>query len=540
MTLRRTRTSAVTVGAIGMMALGAVVLAGCAPEPEPYAPRVSADGPPPGDAVEGAEGGLDAALAAFPDDIAEIMETSGVPGVAVAVVQGDELLFAEGYGVRELGEDAPVDTSTVFRIASMSKPIAATVVASQLDDELTWDTPAAQYLPGFALADPWVTEQVTIGDLFAHRSGLPPAAGDDLEDVGYDREYVLDHLDLQPLDPFRTTYHYANFGLTAGAEAVANAVGTDWATLSDEALYEPLGMDSTSSRYEDFEAQENKAAMHAIVDGEYEQLYDRDADPQSPAGGVSSNVLDLAKWMSLLIGNGTSSGEELVDSAALTAAFTPQVVSGHSSDSALRASFYGYGFNTGVDPTAHTTYSHSGAFSEGTATNFQVVPALGLGVVAITNGSPIGVPEAIVSTFLDRVQFGEPHRDWLADYGVALGHYMEPVGDLAGEEQPTDAAAPGQLDAYAGTWANPYFGDAVVTVEGEGLVVRLGPDGGYELELEPWDGDVFAFVPHGENAPWGSKSSATFDLAGIADTMNLQFFDANGLGTWTRLGIGGP
>jgi hypothetical protein len=87
-----------------------------------------------------------------------------------------------------------------------------------------------------------------------------------------------------------------------------------------------------------------------------------------------------------------------------------------------------------------------------------------------------------------------------------------------------------------GTWTNEYFGDAVVALDGDTLTVRLGPVGGYSFELEPWDGDTFAFVPTGENAPDGSRSSATFQLGGGAggDRMTLQFFNANQLGTWTR------
>ncbi|MFK4730409.1 serine hydrolase [Agromyces mediolanus] len=519
--------------------------------PPPYAPRAALGEIPPQDAVELADGALDAALEQLPDEVERLLEESGVPGAAVAVVRGDELLFARGFGVRELGKDATVDEDTVFQIASMSKPIGATVVASQVGAGVVdWTTPVAPLLPGFALADPWVTEHLTVGDLYAHRSGLPMAAGDELEDLGYDRAYILDHLRYQPLQPFRISYNYANFGMTTGAQAVANAAGTDWETLSERELYAPLHMDSTSSRYADFLARDNRATLHARTgDGEFAPLYERKPDAQSPAGGVSSNVVDLAKWMSLLLGDGTFAGEELIAPSALAPAIAPEIATGVPPVPDARAGFYGYGFNVGTQPSGRVTLGHSGAFLLGAGTNFQLVPALDLGVVALTNGAPVGAAEAIVSEFLDRVQYGEPTRDWLEAYGQALGHSFEPQGDLAGEDRPATPAPPGPLAEYTGTWQNPYYGPAVVEAAADGsggLVVRLGKDGATTLELEPWHGDVFAFDPGGENAPIGSRSSAAFVLGGAdasggdassgagGDTMTLNFYDTTGLGTWTR------
>ena len=524
---------------IGVAALAALVLAGCAPEPAPYAPRAHLGDLPPVDAVELADGGLDAALEALPATVERILEESGVPGAAVAVVRGDELLYAGGFGVRERGEDAKVDEETVFQIASMSKPIGATVVATQVSQGVVgWDTPVAPLLPGFALADPWVTEHATVADFYSHRTGLPAAAGDELEDLGYDRDYILEHLRYQPLDPFRITYHYANFGMTAGAEAVANAAGVDWETLSEQQVYEPLHMDSTSSRYADFLARDNRATLHAKVgDHDFEPLYERRPDAQSPAGGVSSNVVDLAKWMSMVLGDGTFAGDELIAPEALAPAVAPGTLPGLAPVPDARPGHYGYGFNVGVDSTGRMTFGHSGAFLLGAGTNFQLVPDLDLGVVALTNGAPVGAAEAIVAEFLDRVRYGEPTRDWLEAYGVVLGHYFEPAGDLVGQDPPADASAPQPLEAYTGTWQNPYYGEAVVEASGDGLVVHLGEGGETSLELVPWDGDVFAFEPSGENAPPDSKSSATFVLAGAGgagDTMTLQYFDTNHLGTWTR------
>lgn len=531
--------------AVALTALTALTACTTAPS---YAPRAALGEIPPQDAVELADGAFDAALEQLPEEVERILEASGVPGAAVAVVQGGELRFAQGFGVRTLGEEAAVDEETVFQIASMSKPIGATVVASQVSAGVVdWSTPVAPLLPGFALADPWVTDHLTVADLYAHRSGLPMAAGDELEDLGYDREYILDHLRYQPLQPFRISYNYANFGMTTGAQAVANAAGVDWATLSERELYEPLHMDSTSSRYEDFLARDNRATLHAKTgDGAFAPLYERRPDAQSPAGGVSSNVVDLAKWMSLVLDDGTFAGEELIAPSALAPAIAPEIATGLPPVPDARAGFYGYGFNVGTQPSGRVTLGHSGAFILGAGTNFQLVPALDLGVVALTNGAPVGAAEAIVSEFLDRVQYGEATRDWLAAYGAALGHYFEPAGDLAGERRPADPAPPRSLADYAGTWQNPYYGEAVVAVDeaSSGLVVRLGNGGATELELEPWDGDVFAFEPGGENAPAGSRSSAAFVLGGgsadasgavaSGDSMTLNFYDTSGLGTWTR------
>jgi len=532
MRVRRSHHSLLSIGGAGVLI---AALAACAAAP-PYAPEAVTAEIPSQDVVRLPDGSVDRAVEQLPDLVERVLEASGVPGAAVAVVEGEEVRFSEGFGEKVVGEGDPVDEETVFQLASLSKPIGATVVATQVtQDVVEWDTPVAELLDGFALADPWVTDHVTVGDLYAHRSGLPHAAGDDLEDIGYDRDYIIEHLRLEPLHPFRSTYNYANFGMTTGAEAVATAAGVDWATLSEEELYEPLGMTSTSSRYADFLEHDNRTALHALVDGEFQALYERMPDEQAPAGGVSSNVLDLAKWLSLVIGEGSAFGSELVDPVDLLPATSAQIVSAHPSVPDQRPGAYGYGFNTGVLASGRVNVSHSGAFTLGAGTNFQIVPELGLGIVVLTNAGPVGAAEAIAAEFLDRVQFGKSTRDWLTDYGHALGSYYNPAGDLAGEEAPASPAPARPLEEYAGTYQNDYFGQAEVVASGDALVVRLGPDGGYEVELEPWDGDTFAFVPTGENAPDGSRSSATFvlDPAGGA-TLTLQFFDTNELGTWTR------
>lgn len=461
----------------------------------------------------------------------ELMETTGIPGMAVAVVYDGKVVYEKGFGVRDVDGKQPMGPHTVFQLASLSKPVGATVVARQVEAGLVaWDTPVRQVAPWFALQDPYVSDHVTIGDLFAHRSGLPDHAGDRLEDLGFDREQVLERLRLLPLSPFRDTYAYTNFGLTAAAAAVAQAAGLDWATLSEQTIYGPLGMDATSSRYADFAAADDRAAGHVLVDGVYRRSDPgRRPDAQSPAGGVSSSVADMARWMMMLLANGSYNQKQVVASEALLPAVSPQVVSSPPSAPDVRAGFYGFGFNVGVSAAGRVTLGHSGAFDQGAATAFTLIPSAEVGIVTLTNAAPIGVPETLNAEFADLVQFGEVRANWWELYQEVFATVNAPSGELVGAAPPADPAPARPLEDYAGRYSNDFYGPATVAVDGGELRLMLGP-GNVSMPLRHWDGEVFVFSPVGESATPGTVSRARFE----GDRLWLEFYDADGLGTFTR------
>jgi len=534
--------------ALATAALLVLPLAACAPAAPGGRPTPSpasaleidvSDGSPTGDAIAipgGLAAGVERALAALPGIVADVLAESGVPGMSVAVVLGDDTVFAEGYGTKIAGQDDPVDAGTVFQIASVSKSLTGTIIAKAVSDGLVeWDTPVRELLPGFALADPYVTRNATIADYMTHRSGLYTGAGDDLETLGFDRDTILQRLRLLPLDAFRSTYNYSNFGITVAGEAVAAAAGMRWEDLAEETLFEPLGMASTSARYDDYLARSDRATINALSDGVFAPLYQRDPDAESPAGGVSSSVVDLAEWMKLVASGGELDGAAYIAEDALLPAISGQIVSGHPSALGDRGGEYGYGFNVGTALGGRPTVSHSGAFILGTGTNFRLLPGLGLGIVALTNGSPVGAAEAVVAAFLDVALYGAETRDWTSAYRAAFAHYFEPEGDLVDVPRPADPAPSGDLAGYAGVYRSDYFGELRVTLEDGGLVARLGPTGAFELALTPWDGDEFAFDISGEEAPPGSRSSAVFArTAGAVTGVTLGYFDRWGLGTFTR------
>jgi CubicO group peptidase (beta-lactamase class C family) len=439
-------------------------------------------------------------------------------------------VYAKGFGVKDVKTGEKVDPDTVFQLASLSKPLSSTVVAHQVsEDAVSWDTPLVSELPWFALSDPVVTKMVTVGDMFSHRSGLPDHAGDMLEDLGYDRRQVLDRLRQLPLDPFRISYAYTNFGLTAGAEAVAVSAGKPWEELAEQVLLDPLGMDSTSYRFADYEKRDNRAVGHIHIDGRYEPSYVRDADPEAPAGGASSSANDMTKWLAMVLANGRHDGKQLIGEKALLPAVTPQILSSPASEPAMRSGFYGFGFNVGTTSAARMELSHSGAFELGAGTNFVILPSADVAIVALTNATPSGVPETLTAQFADLVQFGEIREDWYELYGDIFAEMEKPVGSLAGKPRPANPAPAAPTATYVGTYNNDYWGPARVTAARDGtLMLALGPK--LNVPLKHWDSSTFTFEFVTENAPPGTISKATFE----GNNLILEYYDEFGKGTFTR------
>lgn len=501
-------------------------------------PAGAADTTPPAEtsAVAVPPGQIDAAIAKLDELAKKTMQDTGIPGMAIAVVKGGATVYAKGYGVRKAGDPAPVDADTVFQLASVSKALGATVIAAQVGKgTIAWDTPVIKQLPWFALSDPWVTEHVTIGDLYAHRSGLPDHAGDELEIFGYSRHQILERLRLVPLQAFRASYAYTNFGITAGALAAAGAAGKDWEALSQESIYDPLGMASTSSRFADFIQHANHASGHVKTASGFKPLYTRQPDPQTPAGGASSSVNDMAKWMSMVLHNGSYGGKQIIPAKALLPAIVPQMPMGLPASAAARASFYGYGFVVSTQASGRVTLSHSGAFETGAATTFLMIPSLDVGIIVLSNTIPIGAVEALSMEFADLAQYGRVTQDWRSMFSELTAGIMQPFGALAGQKAPAYAQPALKPEAYAGTYANEYYGPVHVTNHDGKLTLTIGP-AKISYTLSHWDGNRYVFAVGPPNSPEGSRSIVDFsvDEAGLVQGMQVEFLDTSGMGRFLR------
>lgn len=184
------------------------------------------------------------------------------PGLAIAVVKDDAVVFARGYGVRELGKDDPVDEHTLFAVASTTKAYTAATLGLLVDEgRLSWDDPVIKHLPGFQLYDPYVTREITVRDLLCHRSGL--SRGDTLWVLGFSRDEVLRRVRyLKPSWSFRARFGYQNIMFLAASQIVEAVAGVRWDDFLKERLFKPLGMARSNTSVADLERLENVAAPH--------------------------------------------------------------------------------------------------------------------------------------------------------------------------------------------------------------------------------------------------------------------------------------
>jgi CubicO group peptidase (beta-lactamase class C family) len=480
-----------------------------------------------------------AAISKLESSAETTIESNGVPGLAIAVVYQDVVVYLKGFGVREVGKDDLVDADTVFQLASCSKAIAATIVAAIVQDgkTVTWDTRIADVDPEFRLHDAYPTAELTIRDLFAHRSGLPGDAGNDLENLGFGREEILHRLRyLKPESSFRSAYSYSNFGITEGAVAAAKAAGLAWEDAAEERLYQPLGMTSTSSRYSDFVKRTNRASLHVMSAGKWQGLVKRDPDAQSPAGGVSSSARDLAQWIRLELGNGKFEGKELIKEGAIKETHLPIIMSGHHPIT-HDAIFYGLGWGIEYGPHG-VVWGHAGAFTMGARTLVDLIPSQQLGIVVLSNAFPTGVPEGLANDFFDIVFDGKPSRDWTTDWNKYFDSLVWPAREALVAKYgtlPVSRSPALPSSAYAGTYINNYLGTVQVIEEGGRLTLRLGPDGKKNYSLKHFDRDIFTYTPVPETPDVPMPLAFTIGPDEKASVLTLEAMNGMGQGVLTRV-----
>jgi CubicO group peptidase (beta-lactamase class C family) len=467
-----------------------------------------------------------APLGGLPSYIESSMRDWQVPGFAIAVVRGDSVVFVRGFGVREQGRPDRVDEHTLFAIASTSKAFTSAALGMLVDERrLSWDDPVAQHLPAFEVQDPFVSRELTVRDLLTHRAGL--SRSDNLWIAGpFDRGEVLRRARALPVSRFRAEYGYNNIMYIAAGEVVGAASGMSWDDFLEQRVFAPLRMTRSTTRDAVVARRGNVAVSHARIDGTVTPMARRNYDNIGGAGAVFSSAHDMAQWLRFHLNAGAYGGKTLLQPATQREMFTPQTVM--RGDSVAERMFpgthfraYGLGWNL-HDYHGRKLVHHSGSINF-TRTHIAMIPAEGIGVVAMANLSSSNLQQAMMYYVLDAL-LGLPTRDWSAEYMELARRSDESserqIRQIEASRIP-NARPSLAIEAYAGTYNGGVYGDMTLTLDDGRLVLSYSPD--YVADVEHWHHDTFRAV--WRRAGYGSPFvTFSLDSRGRIAAMQMEGF----------------
>ena len=433
--------------------------------------------------------------------VASVMKAFEVPGLSVAIVRNGQVLLARGYGVRTLGDPAPVDAETLFGIASNTKIFTATALGMLVEEgKIEWDAPVVRYLPGFALSDPFVTRELTVRDLLVHRSGLGLGAGDLLwwPPSTYNRKEISQRLRYIPLETsFRSAYAYDNVLYLVAGELIEAMSGMSWEDFISTRILKPLGMNGANVKHSAAGHGGNVATTHAPVDGKVRVIAPFASDNTNPAGGINAGANDMAKWMIAQLDSGrTASGRLWSQRTArnIWSIVTPIGIGAPPPEfAATRASFNGYGLGVGIrDYRGQKLLTHTGGLP-GYLSRVAMLPDSKAGVAVLTNAESGTAFDAIVNQVLDWF-LGASDIDWLGGFRKLQAQAdsalkAEEAQSVASRNTASRPSLP--LDKYAGTYRDSWYGDVTIANEGGKLVMRFTKSPQLVGDMEHWQYDSF-------------------------------------------------
>ena len=438
--------------------------------------------------------------------IAKAVKEWNVPGLAIAVVKDDSVIFAKGYGVRTIGKSDPVDTHTLFAIASLSKAFTSASLGMLAEEgKLNWNDKVTDHVPYFQLYDPYATREMTVRDLLCHRSGLVTFGGDLIwYGTNYSRKEVIERIRyLKPKYSFRSAYGYQNIMFITAGEALLKITGKTWDEFVKERIFTPLGMLETNTTVNTPAA--NVATPHTEYKGQITAIPYRVVDNCGAAAAINSNVTDLSKWIKMWLSRDSS--KTLLRWSTKHEIWTPHTIipiseNGMKNIPSRHFSAAALGWFT-FDYQSKKIIDHSGGM-DGMISRICLVPEENLGFVILTN-SISSLSSALQYKVLD-LYLGGKERDWSGEALKRIKDYetREKAAVKKKEDERVINTKPSlPIEQYVGTYGGPMYGNVKVELDNGNLIARFLPTASFVGDLRHWHYDTFEIELRDPNLPKG-------------------------------------
>lgn len=429
-------------------------------------------------------------------EVNKILKDYKAPGVSIAVVEKNKVVYTGGFGYRDAEKKLPVTENTLFAIGSCTKAFTSAMLGALAEDGmLDLDKPVRNYLPELKFYNEHLNAHVTIRDMMCHRTGLPRH---DFSWYGStaSRMELLKRIEYQePTAELREKYQYNNFMFLSQGVLLEKLTGKSWETNIKERIFTPLGMDNTVTKVADWEKSNDRSLAYNLVNDSIAKVIPyRNIDAVGPAGSINSSAKDMAKWLITWINGGKYNGKQIVPAKFRNEAMTIQMSNGGlPSMESPDVHNFGYGLAWGVSSyRGHYRVEHGGGIDGFiTTTGFFPTDSIGIFVCSATGN----VSSAIRNLIADKM-LGLSYKDWhkqLRDAFVKarFAALMAPKQN----EDPTkikDTKPSLSLQEYAGKYSNKGYGTLEVKYNGSNLIADYNST---QLNLKHKHFDLFVGYP---------------------------------------------
>ncbi len=458
-------------------------------------------------------------LKGFTEFVAKGMAEWKVPGMAISIIKDGKVVFAEGFGFRDIKQSLKVTPRTLFAIGSCTKAFTATAVGILVDEgKVDWDKPVRTYLPAFELQDVVASERMTPRDLLCHRSGLPRH---DLMWYGSDfsRNELFDRLrHLEPNKDFRAVWQYQNLMFMTAGYLVGNVAGITWEDFVRKRILEPLDMIDTNFSVNDSQKAADFALPYREKDDQIEPIPFRNIDAIGPAGSINSQVVEMANWVLLNLNKGKFKEKQVISEGALSQIQSPQMVMpGPLQYDEILYPSYGLGWMI-VPYRGHLLLQHGGGIDGFTAL-VAFLPRDQIGAVILTNKSGTPLTSIVLNNILDRL-LGFSQVDWSKRLKEQLDKAKaeaEKAKKEADKDRQPDTTPSHPLEDFAGDYEHPAYGTFAIVKDGDALKAKYNT---LNFVLKHFHYDIFE--AHNEFTDQKIKLAFRTDLRGHIESVSMQ------------------
>lgn len=421
-----------------------------------------------------------------------------IPGMAIAIVTTDSIIFNKGYGYANINNKTKVNEHTLFAVASNSKAFTASAIAIlEEEGKLKWTDNVIDYLPYFKMYDDYTTQNFTIEDLLCHRSGLVTFSGDLLwygstlssEEIIAAQQYLIPKYD------FRTTFGYSNIAFLAAGKIVEKVSGTTWQEFVKQHFLNPLNMDRTLTSTNQLQKATNVATPYYFENGTNNEVKWVNWDNIAPAGALISSVNDFSKWLQLNLKEGKLEEKLIFNEKNFRRITTPHInfQVGKNTEN-VHFKSYGLGWEL-QDYEGYKIVSHGGGY-DGMISKSFFIPEKKIGVVILTN-SLNWVPSALTNKILDVILTDNlSGKDWSANYLTYKKQQVKQdsiqklkIENLRGKLNSNLL----NLTEYTGVYKDKMYGTVTVSVKDNVLHFQMDKTPIFYANLQHWNHHIFTF-----------------------------------------------